>query len=109
MFYIYIASSQCGPGERIVEMGEVEVVLDEIMTIAKVEGLYTTLEGAFPNGRETKIIASNVSRVDTSVLQVLIAFVAKMKTEGVPVTWGGRSDGFMAGVNLLGLENELDF
>ena len=90
-------------------MSDVEIVLDEVMTIAKVEGLYTALEDAFQNGRKTKIIAANVSRVDTSVLQVLIAFIARMKAGGVSVTWGGQSDGFMAGVNMLGLENELNF
>lgn len=89
-------------------MSESIVKLEGAMTIAKAEELYGQLEEIFRSANPTKIDASEVSRVDTSILQLLVSFVNSKKSGGVTVEWVGVSDDFLAGAKILGLEEHLD-
>lgn len=90
-------------------MSETLVKLEGAMTIAKAEALHHELEEIFRNSHPTKILASDVSRVDTSILQLLVSFINGMKSAGVAVEWDGVSEELLAGAKLLGLDQELSF
>lgn len=88
-------------------MSESLVKLEGAMTIAKAEQLHGQLEEIFRSANPTKIDASDVSRVDTSILQLLISFIESKKSGGVSVEWSGVSDEFLAGAKILGFEEHL--
>lgn len=89
-------------------MSESVVKLEGAMTIAKAEALYSELEDLFRNATPTKLAAQDVSRIDTSVLQLLVSFMNSMKSGGVSVEWDGVSDELLAGAKMLGLEQDLN-
>ena len=84
------------------------VKLEGVLNIAKAEALHAEFEGLEKNGRPLIINASDVSRVDTSILQLLVALFRSLAALHVEVKWAGISDEFKASAKLLGLEAELN-
>lgn len=89
-------------------MSETVVKLEGAVTIAKAEALHTQLEEIFRSANPTKIDATEVSRVDTAILQLLVSFINSKKSGGVYIEWIGVSDDFIAGAKMLGMDQYLD-
>ena len=83
------------------------IKLDGVLNIARVESLHVEFEELEKNPIPITINASDVSRVDTSVLQLLVTFFRSFSSLGIDVKWDGVSDEFKAAAILLGLESEL--
>lgn len=88
-------------------MSDAIVKLEGAMTIAKAEALHSQLEEIFRSANPTKIDATEVSRVDTAVVQLLVSFISSKKAGGVNVEWVGVSDEFLAGAKMLGMDQYL--
>lgn len=69
--------------------------------------LYAHLKNALENKHVVEIDASEVQRVDTAILQVLLAYSQEAKLHGLQLCWQGVSDAFRSAACLLGLELEL--
>lgn len=60
--------------------------------ISEAEALKTELIEALDSGRDICVRASNVRRIGTSALQLLIAFLREAQLNGHQVSWDGVSD-----------------
>ena len=84
-------------------MSNTVIQLEGVMSIAKVEGLHQQLEDAFRNSQATQIVATDVERIDTSVVQVLVSFKNAMTESGIKVDWE-LNELVSRSIELLGLE-----
>lgn len=91
-----------------VESGKTVINCEPTIDISSAQNLYDHLKNAIDNDHDVEINAGDVTRVDTAILQVFIAFTLESKTKGVMVEWGAVSDAFYASAKLLGLENILN-
>jgi len=89
-------------------MNEENIKLEGVVNIAKAENLFHEMEELVRHCNPTKIHASEVSRVDTAILQLLASFISHMSGEGAKVEWEGVSDELLAAVKLLGMEQALN-
>lgn len=89
-------------------MSEAIVKLEGAMTIAKAEALHSQLEELFQSATATKIDATEVSRVDTAIVQLLVSFMNSMKASNINVAWNGVSEDFLAGAKILGMDQYLE-
>lgn len=83
------------------------IKLEGVLNIARVEALHAQFEEIEKNAEPLTINVSDVTRVDTSVLQLLVSFFRSMSSLEIDVKWAGMSDEFKASAKLLGLEKEL--
>jgi anti-anti-sigma regulatory factor len=88
-------------------MGSANIKLEGVLNIARVEAMHAQFEDLEKNAEPFSINASDVTRVDTSVLQLLVSLFRSMSALEVEVKWAGMSDEFKASAKLLGLEKEL--
>jgi anti-anti-sigma regulatory factor len=84
-----------------------EIVLESNSGIAQAELLAGRLEEAFQKSIPIIIDGSAITRVDTSVLQLLYSFCASMKETGVSVTWKEPSDELCQAAGNLGVKQLL--
>ena len=84
-----------------------EIVLESNSGIAQGELLAGRLEEAFQKSIPIIIDGSAITRVDTSVLQLLYSFCASMKETGVSVTWKEPSDELCQAAENLGVKQLL--
>ena len=82
--------------------------LEGVVNIAKAETLHHQMEDILKEAVPITLQASEVQRVDTAILQLLLAFFKSMASAQVSITWDGVSDELLAAVKLLGIEQELD-
>jgi len=85
------------------------IKLEGAMSIAKAEGLHQQLEAALREYSCIEIDASEVSRVDTAIVQLLASFLTDAENSGVQVSWRSVSDEMKEGVRLLGMDQILSF
>tara|TARA_R110001592_G_scaffold38315_2_gene126478 strand:- start:19204 stop:19479 length:276 start_codon:yes stop_codon:yes gene_type:complete len=83
------------------------IKLDGVLNIARVEALHAEFEVLEKKPEPLIINASNVSRVDTAVLQLLVSLFRSLFSLNINVEWAGVSEEFKAAAKLLGLESEL--
>lgn len=88
-------------------MSEVTFNLEGVLNIARVESLHTELEELEKNAVSINLNANDVTRVDTAVLQLLVALFRSLSARELEVKWLGLSDEFRASAKLLGLETAL--
>tara|TARA_R110002072_G_scaffold154_1_gene997 strand:+ start:55122 stop:55397 length:276 start_codon:yes stop_codon:yes gene_type:complete len=81
--------------------------LEGVLNIARVEKLHSEFEELEKNSAPLVIDVKDVTRVDTSVLQLFVALFKSMSGLGVEVSWAGASDEFKAAAELLGVTNVL--
>ena len=81
--------------------------LEGVLNIARVEALHSEFEEHEKNAVPLVIDVSNVTRVDTSVLQLFVALFNSMAALELELSWSGVSDEFRAAAKLLGLINTL--
>ena len=84
------------------------IVLPAVMTIAEAESFHGALDDAIKTGESYTIDASQVERVDTSVMQQLICFQAELKRHDRELSFGEVSDPFANAVRLLGLGHKIN-
>jgi ABC-type transporter Mla MlaB component len=89
-------------------MSEVTFNLEGVLTIARVESLHTEFEELEKNAQSVNLNARDVSRVDTSVLQLLVALFRSLASRELKVNWLSVSDELLAAAKLLGLDGELN-
>ncbi len=83
------------------------IKLEGVLNIAKVDAMHTRLEKLVRNATPVWISVQDVSRADTSILQLLVVFFKQMAEQGNEVKWKGVSSEFVAAAKLLGLDKEL--
>ena len=88
-------------------MSEVSVNLEGVLTIARVESLHAEFEELEKNAVPITLNAQDVTRVDTAVLQLLVALFRSQSARDLGVAWLGVSDEFRASAKLLGLQTAL--
>lgn len=89
-------------------MSEAEVELSGAVNISKVESLFHQMEELFRDGRPVTIRAAEVTKMDTSTLQLMGSFIASMDAGGFSVSWEGVSDELVSSAKLLGLDQALN-
>src|SRR5690606_37161210 len=90
-----------------VSMTELTINLERALTIARVESLQAEFEELEKKSEPVILNAQNVSRVDASVLQLLVANFRSMSAREQDISWSGVSDELAAAAALLGLTDEL--
>ncbi len=101
--YTEKASSEVSSESRI----EKHIVLDPILSIDNANKLYDQFDSVVQRKQNIIIDASAVEMIDTAMLQLLIAFVRKLKNEGVKISWNKPSDELLSRAVLLNLEEYL--
>ncbi|MEE9551485.1 MAG: STAS domain-containing protein [Gammaproteobacteria bacterium] len=86
---------------------EQSLVLESILGIADVEDLYKTLGEYVDKKQDVVIDASDVSSVDTALLQLLLVFIRKMRNEGINVSWHEPSQAFCKTATVVDLATHL--
>ena len=86
---------------------QLEVLLESNSGIAQAELLAGRLEEAFQESIPIIIDGSAITRIDTSVLQLLYSFCAAMKGTGVSVSWKDPSDELCQAADNLGVKTLL--
>lgn len=80
------------------------IVLDERLGIAEAAKLYNRLMMLTSQGDDVILDCSQVTVIDTTVLQMVASFVWQATENGSRVTWGSPSEVFHKSAKLLGLE-----
>lgn len=88
-------------------MSEASINLEGVLTIAKVESLHAELETLEKNAAPVSIHAEGVTRVDTAVMQLLVAFFQSLASREISIRWSGVSEELVASAKLLGLASVL--
>jgi len=70
--------------------------------------LYEHLKVAINANHEVEINAGEITKIDTAILQVFLAFMLEAKTAGLVVNWVNVSETFRVSADLLGVSSELD-
>ena len=83
------------------------IILAHSLSIADATKLQAQLADCSINKIPVRIDAGEVARVDTAILQVLLASVITGRFSGRPLTWTEVSKDFLASAQRLGLSAEL--
>lgn len=81
----------------------VTYTLDKNSDISKSEMLHEKLESHLNDGVNIEIDASQVERIDTSSLQILVSLFSTMKARHLQSTITNPSDSFLKSASMLGL------
>jgi anti-anti-sigma regulatory factor len=91
-----------------VSSGERRYVLDSVLVINNSNTIHGQLNALINAKKDIVIDASSVEMTDTSVLQLLLAFVKKLHAEGLKVTWVSPSRELLNRAEILGITEQLD-
>lgn len=80
------------------------IVLDERLDIAEAAKLYNHLMMLTSQGHDVVLDCSNVTVIDTTVLEMVASFVWQATGNGSRVSWGNPSAAFHKSAKMLGLE-----
>ena len=83
------------------------VTLDKINNIDSVGKLHTKLKKSVARGVDVNLRGGEVEVIDTTALQLLLAFVREVRTSGNNVNWQSSSQALCETAKLSGLINEL--
>lgn len=86
---------------------DVVVTLDSVLDATQGMNLHTALSQLLENPAPVSLNASQVERVDTLALQVLLAFVMARRSAGQVVGWTEVSTEFRRATDLLGMSQPL--
>lgn len=81
--------------------------LQKFSDISKAEGLQEKLETYFNDGVSVTIDASQVERIDTSAMQVLLALMSAMEKQHLQASISNPSEPFLKAASLLGVSDFL--
>ncbi len=83
------------------------MVLSGSCTLKEASAVKEQLKDGLEATGNFELDARGVDRIDTSVLQLLAAFVRDMREAGRAVAWAGANEEFNRSARLLGLEATL--
>ncbi len=89
------------------EASKTVVTCEAVLDINSAKSLYAHFKEVIEHKHEVDINAEQVTRVDTSIMQIFTAFIFEAKTLEIPVEWTGVSENFFETAKLLGLDVEL--
>ena len=89
--------------------GERKYVLDSVLVINNAATMYGQLNALLEANMDISIDASSVEMADTSIMQLLLAFVKKLQTNDLKVTWRNPSNELLSRAAMLDLTDELGF
>ena len=87
--------------------GERKYVLDSVLVINNAHTMHGQFMALINAKRNVVIDASSVEMVDTSILQLLLAFVIKLHAEDLKVTWMNPSNELLNRAEILDLSEKL--
>jgi len=93
--------------EEKLKTDETSLVLDSIITINDAQTMYTQLNSLLELKQDITIDASAVEMLDTAILQLLLAFVNKIKAQNRQVVWTKPSEEMVNRATTLRLQAEL--
>ena len=93
--------------KRKVKADKTNLVLDSIITINDAQTMYTQLNSLLELKQDITIDASAVEMLDTAILQLLLAFVNKIKAQNRQVVWTKPSEEMVNRATTLRLQAEL--
>lgn len=83
------------------------IVLGERLDIDGVAKLHTRLINCAEKGVNVNLNAGKVATVDTSSLQLLVAFINRIRENGNTVNWQSPSDALTGSASLAGIDTHL--
>jgi anti-anti-sigma regulatory factor len=97
-------------GKRLIGMGNTadniqRVALGDVLDISLAAELKVKLLEAVEQGGNIVFEAADVERADTSVLQLLLAFVQDVRSQGREVLWEEASDALLRAAELIGVDS----
>jgi len=90
--------------KRKVKADKTRLVLDSIITINDAQTMYTHLNSLLELKQDITIDASAVEMLDTAILQLLLAFVNKIKAQNRQVVWTKPSEEMVNRATTLNLQ-----
>ena len=85
-----------------------KIVLEIILVIDDAKKIHEELNSYISQKNDVIIDASSVQMIDTAMLQLLAAFVQKLKSQGTKVAWDKPSDEFVNRAVFLDLKEHLE-
>ncbi len=87
-----------------IKTDETRLVLDSIITVNDAQTMYTQLRSLLKLKQDITIDASAVEMLDTAILQLLLAFVNKIKAQNRVVVWSKPSEEMINRATTLNLQ-----
>lgn len=84
-----------------------KIELDSNIDITAIESLYGDFEKVLNSGGNVEIDAAKVERVDSSSLQLILAFQTAMSVHGCEIKWLSISENLEKTAELLGVREKL--
>lgn len=81
------------------------IVLESTLGTSEVGPLYDTLKCLLATDQDVRIDGSKVESIDTSAVQLLVAFIQTIDASGCRVSWDGVSEKLEKTSLLLGLSS----
>ena len=88
-------------------MGKTCISLAEVADIAKAESYKSQFLEAIETGNDIELDASNTIRIDTAVVQMILALFLSAKQKQINVSWKAASETVKRVIYLLGLGKHL--
>ncbi|VAW87672.1 hypothetical protein MNBD_GAMMA18-2261 [hydrothermal vent metagenome] len=89
------------------DAGTITVNCGDTLDISRVGELYTELEMIINEKKAIEFDASEIERIDTSGLQLLLSFYQKIKSSGFDFHWISPSEHLLRSASLVGLDKLL--
>lgn len=87
--------------------GKRKYVLDSVLVINNAHTMHEQFIALIKTKKNVVIDASSVEMVDTSILQLLLAFVKKLHAEDLKVSWMNPSNELLSRAEMLNLTEKL--
>ena len=87
---------------------ENQIMLKAVLAINDAKTVFNELQKKIDTSKDITIDASAVEMVDTAILQLLLSFVRKVRSNGLKVDWKKPSEEFVNRVEMLNLGDLLD-
>ena len=94
--------------EQNLMSNSVKIDLGEVLDISMAASFFSQLKESMPKGSNVVFTSSELTRIDASCLQVLLAFMAYAKESDISVSWEEPSDSLKNSARLLGLTEKLN-
>ena len=88
-------------------MQESQIKLDPVLVISNAQTLHVQLGALLDTKQNITIEAYAVEMVDTAILQLLLAFVIKIKAQGRKIIWTKPSEELIRRATILNLQTGL--
>ncbi len=83
--------------------------LNSVANITQAEKILADFRELFVLGQPVELDASEVERIDTAVLQLIVSLKKSLADKELALTFSAASDAFSQAVNTMGLTHILEF